>query len=73
MGSLQIEIHFTNFSTIKFYNCNFICLARTILRKNKIVMINEVTANVDSETDEFIQNQLMKRFKKSLYLLLFIG
>jgi ABC-type multidrug transport system fused ATPase/permease subunit len=40
-----------------------VCLARAILRKNKIIMIDEATANVDSETDQFIQSQLDKRFK----------
>ena len=40
-----------------------LCLARAILRKNKIVMIDEATANVDHETDEFIQAQIMRRFK----------
>ena len=47
-----------------------VCLARAILRRNKIVMIDEATANVDSETDEFIQMQLMKRFKKSTLLII---
>ncbi|OMJ89258.1 hypothetical protein SteCoe_8646 [Stentor coeruleus] len=46
-----------------------VCLARAILRRNKIVMIDEATANVDSETDEFIQSQLMKRFKNSTLLI----
>ena len=47
-----------------------VCLARAILRKNKIVMIDEATANVDSETDEFIQKQLIKRFKTSNLLII---
>jgi ATP-binding cassette, subfamily C (CFTR/MRP), member 4 len=47
-----------------------VCLARAILRKNKIVMIDEATANVDSETDEFIQAQLMKRFKHSTLIII---
>ena len=37
-----------------------VCLAREILRKNKIVMIDEATANIDGETDEIIQAQLKK-------------
>ena len=47
-----------------------VCLARAILRKNKIVMVDEATANVDSETDELIQVQLMKRFKHSTVLII---
>ena len=47
-----------------------VCLARAIIRKNKIVMIDEATANVDIETDEFIQSQLLKRFKRSTVLII---
>ena len=47
-----------------------VCLARAILRKNKIVMIDEATANVDSETDEFIQSQIMDIFKESTVIVI---
>ena len=47
-----------------------VCLARAILRKNKIVMIDEATTNVDSETDEIIQAQLKKNFKHSTLLII---
>ena len=47
-----------------------LCLARAVLRKNKIVMIDEATANIDSETDEFIQLQLRKKFKNCTVLII---
>ena len=47
-----------------------VCLARAILRKNKILMIDEATANMDSETDEFIQRQLNKQFKGCTMLII---
>jgi ATP-binding cassette subfamily C (CFTR/MRP) protein 4 len=47
-----------------------VCLARAILRKNKVIMIDKATANVDSETDEFIQKQLNRRFKGSTLLII---
>ena len=40
-----------------------ICLARTLLQKNKILVLDEATANIDFETDNFIQRTIMTRFK----------
>ena len=35
-----------------------ICLARSILRENKIFIFDEPTANIDMETDRIIQNAI---------------
>eukprot|EP01060_Flectonema_neradi_P004089 TRINITY_DN12694_c0_g4_i1.p1 TRINITY_DN12694_c0_g4~~TRINITY_DN12694_c0_g4_i1.p1 ORF type:complete len:1294 (+),score=165.55 TRINITY_DN12694_c0_g4_i1:38-3919(+) len=40
-----------------------ICLARAILQKNKILMMDEATANVDPETDSIIQETIRNQFK----------
>ena len=40
-----------------------LCLGRAIIRKTKILVLDEATANVDLETDNFIQEKLKKSFK----------
>ncbi|CAF3802479.1 unnamed protein product [Rotaria sp. Silwood1] len=49
--------------TLSIGQCQLVCIARAILQKSKILLVDEATANVDQKTDDVIQAVLKNKFQ----------
>ena len=60
-ASLQMTIGESG-NNLSVGQCQLICVARALLKKSQILLIDEATANIDRKTDQIIQEVLTKKF-----------
>jgi len=47
-----------------------VCICRAILQKNKVVLLDEATANIDIKTEKRIQKLISEEFKESTMIVI---
>lgn len=52
-------------NNLSFGERQLVCFARAILRKSKVIILDEATSSVDQKTEEVIQNAVNSEFKNS--------